>query len=458
MTAEPGYFLPETSSKHKTDAKTSHNSIEASKPLWDSFRKILSDECGLKVDLIHDQVLSTALKNLSKNLGQDPVFWLRSLETDPQLRTSFCEHFTVGETWFFRDWTPYACLKQFADLFQARSTGRPLRILSIPSSTGDEPWSMAMLFAWKGWTPNQVSIDAVDLNRTSLITLEKGMYRSYSRRETNPEANLILDRFTQPIPDGFEIDPTLKSYVRAHQGNILDPKLNPGGLGFHYDVIFSRNLFIYLDTQARPIALAHLDRLLDPEGILYLGHTEGGVIDPNSFVTWNPEFSFAFTPRKASAPPIPEPVPSYQPGPIRPYVPLPAPPTEALRPPVAKPLKKPVLPKEVPLPAQNPIDEAREAANAGKLDLASRLYGDLLKAQPLSVELWRMAAIVEQAAGKHEDALRMFDRVLYLDPKDTQSLRMASLIRRQRGEIAKALQLERRLAVLDQGPIGEERK
>lgn len=41
---------------------------------------------------------------------------------------------------------------------------------------------MAMLFAWKGWTPNQVSIDAVDLNRTSLITLEKGSYRSYSRR------------------------------------------------------------------------------------------------------------------------------------------------------------------------------------------------------------------------------------------------------------------------------------
>lgn len=69
-----------------------------------------------------------------------------------------------------------------------------------------------------------------------------------------------------------------------------------------------------------------------------------------------------------------------------------------------------------------------------------------------------MAAMVEQAGGKHEDALRMFDRVLYLDPKDTQSLRMASLIRRQRGEIAKALQLERRLAVLDQGPIGEERK
>ena len=64
MTAEPGYFLPESWSKDKTDAKTSHNSIEASKPLWDSFRKILSDECGLKVDLIHDQVLSTALKNL----------------------------------------------------------------------------------------------------------------------------------------------------------------------------------------------------------------------------------------------------------------------------------------------------------------------------------------------------------------------------------------------------------
>ncbi len=458
MTVEPLNLPSDTGSKHKTDAKTTLDSIEASKPLWDSFRKILSDHSGLKSELVHDQVLTTALKPLVKNLGPDPVKWLRSLETDPLLRTSFCEYFTVGETWFFRDWTPYACLKQFALLFQARALGRPLRILSIPSSTGEEPWSMVMLFAWMGWTPNQVCIDAVDINRTSLSTLEKGVYRSYSRREANPEANMILDRFTKPIPDGFEIDPTLKGYVRAHQGNILDPNLNPGGVGFHYDVIFSRNLFIYLDTQARPIALAQLLRLLNPEGILYLGHTEGGIIDPALFVPWSPDFSFAFTPRKAQAPVFLRPVSSVQPSPNRTFVPLAVPPSESPRPPVAKAAKKPLLPKEVPRPPQNPMEEAREAADSGKLDLASRLYADLLKTHPLSAELWRMAAMVEQAGGKHEDALKMFDRVLYLDPKDTQSLRMASLIRRQRGEIAKALQLERRLAVLDQGQVGEERK
>ncbi len=456
MTVEPRPFSPETGSKHNTDAKTSHDSIEASKPLWDSFKKILSDHSGLKAELVHDQVLTTALKNLARKLGPEPVLWLKSLETDPLLRTCFCEHFTVGETWFFRDWTPYACLKQFAESFQARSPGRPLRILSIPCSTGEEPWSMAMLFAWLGWTPNQVGIDAVDLNRTSLITLEKRIYRPYSRRETNPEANRILDRFTRTLSDRFEIDPSLVEYVRTHQGNILDPSLNPGGFGFHYDVIFSRNLFIYLNSQARPIALGHLLRLLDPEGILYLGHTEGAVIDPALLIQWNPEFSFAFTPRKANTPPKLEPIQKNHPSPIRTFAaPHPAPKETQL---VANPIRKPLLPKEVPRPKQNPIDEARDAADAGKLDLASQLYADLLKTHPLSADLWRMAAMVEQAGGKHENALRMFDRVLYLDPKDTQSLRMASLIRRQRGEIAKALQLERRLAVLDQGSKGEENK
>lgn len=450
--------------------------ITASQPLWDAFRSILHESMGLKNELIQDNTLRIALRDLSATVGGNPSIWLESLKSDPVIRHKFCEHFTVGETWFFRDWTPFACLRQFAEEFRLRKgTTRPIRVLSIPCSTGQEPWSMAMLFAWMGWTPDQVIIDALDLNRASLKTMKERTYKKYSFRETQPEANLILDRFTRPISDGFEVDPGLANFVHIHHGNILDHQLDPTGCGAKYDVIFSRNLFIYLDNSSRSKAMTNLMRLLDPEGILYFGHAEGSVIEGHGLVSWNSAFNFAFT-RKAAKPGL---VDSSQ-GVLESDIgrvtgghlsPLPPKSRPHIQP---KPKASPISPTEgntknpvkrsVPgsrssritkAPLVDPVAKALAAANSGDLENAAYLYADLLKKEAMNGNLWRMAAVVEQARGRTEEALKMFDRALYIDSKDRESLRMASLIRRQRGEIARAEQLERRLAALDLTPGNE---
>lgn len=443
--------------------------IGASQPLWGAFRDILRESIGLKSDLIQDNILRVALRDLSTTLGDNPNLWLESVKTDPAIRHQFCEHFTVGETWFFRDWTPFACLKQFAEDFRNRNgSSRPIRILSIPCSTGQEPWSMAMQFAWTGWTADQVAIDALDLNQASLAAMKTRLYKNFSRRESNQEANLMLDHYTRPLADGFEVDPQLVKYVKIHHGNILDPQLDPTGCGAKYDVIFSRNLFIYLDIPSRAKAMANLLRLLDKDGILYFGHAEGSVIEGHGLVPWNSSFTFAFT-RSKSVPVSNEvkPVrldrntvvtPANAPT-------IPAPPKKQNVDPKPKNFtssgkyaesKKETPPQKAIAPPPSGVDDqiakAQMEADAGNLANAAILYQGLLKNQPMNGKLWRMAATVEQARGQAEEAIRMYDRALYLDPKDAETLRMLSLIRRQRGEIARAEQLERRLASLGQKP------
>ena len=444
--------------------------IGASQPLWGAFRDILRESIGLKSDLIQDNILRVALRDLSTTLGDNPNLWLESVKTDPAIRHQFCEHFTVGETWFFRDWTPFACLKQFAEDFRNRNgSSRPIRILSIPCSTGQEPWSMAMQFAWTGWTADQVAIDALDLNQASLAAMKTRLYKNFSRRESNQEANLMLDHYTRPLADGFEVDPQLVKYVKIHHGNILDPQLDPTGCGAKYDVIFSRNLFIYLDIPSRAKAMANLLRLLDKDGILYFGHAEGSVIEGHGLVSWNSSFTFAFT-RSKSVPVSNEvkPVrldrntvvtPANAPT-------IPAPPKKQNVDPKPKNFtssgkyaesKKETPPQKAIAPPPSGVDDqiakAQMEADAGNLANAAILYQGLLKNQPMNGKLWRMAATVEQARGQAEEAIRMYDRALYLDPKDAETLRMLSLIRRQRGEIARAEQLERRLASL--APTGQ---
>ncbi len=439
--------------------------IAASQPLWGEFRSILRESIGLKSDLIQDTILRVALKDLAETLGENPNAWLQNLKSDPAVRHKFCEHFTVGESWFFRDWTPFACLRQFAQEFRIRhGSTRLLRILSIPCSTGQEPWSMAMLMAWMGWSPDQVVIDALDLNQVSLAAMKTRVYRNYSRRESNPEANMMLDQYSTPLNDGFLVDAQLAKYVRIHHGNILDSNLDPTGCGANYDVIFSRNLFIYLDLPSRAKAMANLLKLLDQEGILYFGHAEGSVIEGHGLVPWNAGFTFAFT-RARETPVVNEPKP---PRPARapvagspglfsnnpfPGKPLPDPnsnrskPVNASKVAVSKKEEKaPVRSVTGKSPEPNPLDRAQSEADAGNLDTAAELYAAILKSEPMNGKLWRMAATVEQARGKTDEATRMYDRALYIDPKDTESLRMLSLIRRQRGDIARAEQLERRLA------------
>lgn len=416
------------------------------------FLEILGQSMGLKPELISESALRKALYSLAVRHGGSPEKWLDCLRADPAARKEFCEQFTVGETWFFRDWTPFACLREFLrEIRNQPKAAFPIRLLSIPCSTGEEPWSMAMLLHQEDFRPDQVTIDAVDLNHHSLETLTKARYAPFSRRENHPEANALLDKYTTATSTGFEIDPRLKPFVRPCEGNLVDPRLDPSGRGLKYHLIFSRNLFIYLDPVSRSKGMANLVRLLDPKGIIYLGHTEGTLVTGFPLYPWKKEYLFAYslTKTKNDTEKPTKKTDRTKPR-SRSNIPV-------TLPPVPKPLKgtlAPLTKAATPNPADNQslFNRGMQAANQGKLDDAAGFFQKLCEIEPLNAAAWEMAGTVDNARGRPSEALQKLDRVLYLDPENRATLRIAALICRQLGQIPKAEQLERRLSLVKGRP------
>lgn len=425
-------------------------------PLQGEFKEVLGKAMGLKPELVQDGALRNALSAFGQRYGGDATHWLARMRGDAEALNYFCGQLTVGETWFFRDWTPFACLKQFVEEQVGRSHFQsPLRILSLPCSTGEEPWSMAMILAQLGFQAGQAVIDAVDINTTSLDALNARKYLSYSRREANPEANALLDRFTRPTAHGFEIDKSLTVFVQTHHGNILDSQLAPAGRGVRYHAIFSRNLFIYLDAASKKKAAKNLLKLLHPDGILYLGHTEGRVLDSLDVELWKEAYLFAFTPRKKSPPSLPAIAPLTASTSTPAIAPIPR--AAGVKPPVKRAApagprsKSGIRSRRLSALGSPEYQKALDAANRGDLQLATQLCANLVVKEPAKAQNWCLAGTIEQAKGKTQEALGMFDRALYLDPRHVQALQISALLRRQLGQTALAEQLERRLALAQKG-------
>jgi len=180
------------------------------------------------------------------------------------------ELIVVPETWFFRDREPFVFLAR-----HVQATWLPahphdlLQVLSVPCSSGEEPYSIAMSLQSAGLRPARYRIDAVDINPSLLRKAEAGAYGAHSFRGGVPEP--CAGYFTS---EGAmkRVAPETRASIRFMHGNIM------GRPGFAaepaYDIIFCRNLLIYQHGPARGQIIDTLDRLLKPEGLLFVGHAE----------------------------------------------------------------------------------------------------------------------------------------------------------------------------------------
>ena len=179
------------------------------------------------------------------------------------------ELLVVPETWFFRDWEPFAYLRKTLTTEDRFRLCKPLRILSLPASTGEEPYSIAMTLMDAGVSPADFRIDAVDISGKALDKAAAGVYGASSFREKNAE---FSRRFFQKRGSLFTVVPEVRGTIRFLQGNVLRwASVTTQGT---YDVIFFRNLLVYLNEDARKHAVRAIDRMLGEEGILILGFAE----------------------------------------------------------------------------------------------------------------------------------------------------------------------------------------
>jgi len=309
------------------------------------------------------------------------------------------EILAVPETWFFRDGEPFVCLARFA----ARGP-RPLRVLSVPCATGEEPYSIAIALLEAGLAPGEFTIDAVDISAHAIAVARCAVYGKSSFRHPMPG---LIEKHFDPAERGYRLHAEVAAQVRFRQANLLEG-LAPA---LPYHAIYCRNLLIYLHQEARQKVVAILRGLLAADGVLFAGHSEITLFLEAGFRKVEHPRSFACRAVAAASPAPPR------------RQPLPTKAGQAISP-VGAQIGDTTVP---PAPA---LDAARRLADRGRLAEATALCTRLSP----TADVFFLQGLISQSSDRFADAEEFFRRALYLDPGHLESMVHMSLLCASRGD------------------------
>ena len=235
---------------------------------------VLRDWIGLDAETIGRAAIDRAVRGtLEGEPGCDDETFAARLAGDSSLRDRLVEEVIVAESWFFRDPQVFELLRRHAVARAAEPARGPLRILCVPCAAGEEPFSVAMAVLDAGVDPGRVVIDAFDVSRAGLKRAKAATYSANAFRGVDLS---YRDRWFRAAAGSWTLVDTVRHMVRFEWGNLLDDTFLPEGAA--YDVIFCRNLLIYLTADARRRAERVLDRLLTADGLLVLGAAEPPIL------------------------------------------------------------------------------------------------------------------------------------------------------------------------------------
>ncbi len=195
-------------------------------------------------------------------------------ETDTSELQKLVNAMTVNETYFFREAYQFDCMvnDMLDDIAQRKRAGERIRIWSVPSSTGEEPYSIAiyLLERWAQIDDYEVEILSSDIDTEVLAAAQRGVY---SARSVANLPKAYLDKYFRKVNDNeFVISRDLVSAVEFNRVNLTDPLDTKRFRDI--DLIFCRNLLIYFDEMSRRVAAEGMFESLNPGGYVCLGHSE----------------------------------------------------------------------------------------------------------------------------------------------------------------------------------------
>ncbi|WP_298271914.1 protein-glutamate O-methyltransferase CheR [uncultured Bradyrhizobium sp.] len=250
---------------------------------YEYLRKLLKERSGLDLSADKQYLVESRLLPLARrsNLNGIPELVQRMKGGAELLTSEVVEAMTTNETFFFRDKIPFDHLKDavLPALAQARAARRALRIWCAASSTGQEPYSIAMLLKemtalFSGW---RIEIVATDLSQAVLEKSRAGLFSQFEVQRGLP-IHLLVKYFAQK-GELWQLNADIRSMVQHRQLNLLQDISHLGT----FDVIFCRNVLIYFDQQTKAGIFGKVARMLEPDGVLALGAAESVVGITNLF-------------------------------------------------------------------------------------------------------------------------------------------------------------------------------
>ncbi|HEV7636242.1 MAG TPA: protein-glutamate O-methyltransferase CheR [Bradyrhizobium sp.] len=243
---------------------------------YEFLRKFLKDRSGLDLSSDKQYLVESRLIPVARRVGLSGIGDLvaKMKGGAEALTLEVVEAMTTNETFFFRDKIPFDHLREavLPALVQARASRRALRIWCAASSTGQEPYSIAMCvkeFAGlAGW---RVEIVATDLSQAVLEKSKSGIFSQFEVQRGLP-IQLLVKYFTQ-TGELWQLNADIRAMVQHRQLNLLQDFSHLG----MFDVIFCRNVLIYFDQDTKAQIFARLAKMLEPDGVLALGAAESVV-------------------------------------------------------------------------------------------------------------------------------------------------------------------------------------
>lgn len=221
-----------------------------------------------KLFLLQSRLQTRLIKARADGFGA----YYRYLTTSPNREEEWAELASVlsnNETYFFRERAQLEVLASVVLEETLRAGGR-LRVWSSACSTGEEPYTIAMmLLETKRILASNVVVNASDLSPRALERAKTGFYRELSFRATPPP---IVQRYFRPFENGFLLNDEVKRVVTFSRLNLLDA--NAVCVMGEHDAIFCRNVLIYFDKPTQKRVVEAFARALRPGGFLFLGHAE----------------------------------------------------------------------------------------------------------------------------------------------------------------------------------------
>ncbi|MDR2444617.1 MAG: protein-glutamate O-methyltransferase CheR [Spirochaetaceae bacterium] len=238
---------------------------------FEAYRKLIYTESGIHFTQTNRSILEGRLKERLRQSGvQTAKDYLNKISGNKEEMKVFLDAITTNLTRFFRNQPHFDAMEHFV-LPEILTLKKPagdftVRIWSAGCSTGEEPYTIAMLLSEKLPSNFKYEIVASDLSLKCLMTAKEGFYDK-TRVVGIPDA--YLRKYFDHTESGYRVKDTLKTRIRFDYHNLKNasPWRN-------FDVVFCRNVLIYFDEAAQTAVVNHFWDSMTSKSFLYIGHSE----------------------------------------------------------------------------------------------------------------------------------------------------------------------------------------
>jgi chemotaxis protein methyltransferase CheR len=417
------------------------------------FQEYLLTHSGLHFDQSNIKILERGLQRRMHALGAKDYgsyfHYLEKFGESRQEQKKLLGLLTVGETYFFRYLAHFDALihSVLPALIARNRTQRSLRFWSAGCSSGEEPYTLAILLRehFPQLADWDLQILATDINKVALRRARQGTYSPRALRVTD---QAYREKYFQRVGSAYQVDPQIREMVRFAYLNLQTGDFpSPENGTSHIDILFCRNVMIYFRLGTTRRIVEKFSRCLSPGGFLFLGHAETMINISDRFQRRHEAGGFYYQLREegglggALAMPAPPPAAVV-------HLPAPAPPQPSLSLPAAPPPRQPPAP--TPQPDLHELFlQAELEFNRENFRTASRLYDTILGHLPRHVGALVGKGFILANESRYAEALQICQQALAVDDLRAEVYFLRGLISELQNDLQEALGEYRKALLLD---------